>query len=111
VTRSVNPVVPEKVELLARTLERRVAILPAVTRIRQSGLVVAVELQEPHPGRGIAREVALAVRRRGGMARVSGAAVMLTPSPSSSEAELHRAVAVLASSIAEVALSQMPAAA
>ncbi len=95
----------EKIELLARTLERRVSVLPAVMHVRQSGLVVAIELGRDPYGQEMAGLVARAAHRRGASVGVGGNVVVLKPPPSISESELCRLVAILASSIAEVASS------
>ena len=100
-----------KIELLARTLERRVSILPVVTEIGQSGLTATVRLGTRRAGRELAGLVAAASARRGAAVLARGNAVVLDASAASSETELCRLVAVLASSIAEVAVGRMPAAA
>jgi adenosylmethionine-8-amino-7-oxononanoate aminotransferase len=102
---------PEQVELLSATLARRVAILPAVSEVRQRGFRAAVFIGVGGRRRHLAAEVAMAARRRGAKLPVRGDALVLAPSPSISDAELCRLVAVLASSIAEVSVGQMAAAA
>lgn len=103
--------VPEKIELLATTLARRVSILPAVRSVHQSGLTVRVELDWRGPGEPPVAEVALAARRRGASVHVRGASIVLAPPASSTGDDLRRLVAILASSIAEASVGRMPAAA
>ncbi|MDQ6834614.1 MAG: adenosylmethionine--8-amino-7-oxononanoate transaminase [Actinomycetota bacterium] len=89
-----------KSELLARTLSQRVSTLPAVTEVRQRGLMVGIELAG-QPAEGIARRVTLAARRRGAVIRPLGDVMVLMPAPAMSEHDLVRLVAITAASIAE----------
>lgn len=100
-----------KIELLARTLAHRVAVLPAVREVRQRGFMVGIELAGGEPGERLGHQVTLAARRRGAIVRPLGDVVVLMPPLSISAAELVRLVAIVASSIAEVAVGRMPAAA
>src|SRR5947209_4053891 len=93
-----------KIELLARTLAHRIAILPAVAEVRQRGFMVGIELLCEDPAAGLGHQVALAARRRGAIIRPLGDVVVLMPPLSISEADLARLVAITASSIAEVAV-------
>lgn len=102
---------PQKIELLARTLERRVSILPSVTGIGQAGLTATVRLGTRRPGRQMAALVAAAAARRGALLAARGNTVVLDVPPAMPDTELCRQVAILASSIAEVAVGRMPAAA
>jgi adenosylmethionine-8-amino-7-oxononanoate aminotransferase len=100
-----------KIELLARTLAHRVAILPAVAEVRQRGFMVGIELEAGDPDARLGHRVTLAARRRGAIIRPLGDVLVLMPPLSIREAELARLVAVTASSIAEVAVGQFRAAA
>ncbi len=100
-----------KIELLARTLSHRVAVLPAVTEVRQRGFMVGIELAGHDPGERFGHRVTLAARRRGAIIRPLGDVVVLMPPLSISEADLARLVAITASSIAAVAVGSMAAAA
>jgi len=100
-----------KIELLARTLAHRIAILPAVAEVRQRGFMVGIELLCEDPAAGLGHQVALAARRRGAIIRPLGDVVVLMPPLSISEADLARLVAITASSIAEVAVGHLRAAA
>lgn len=101
---------PGKVDLLQRTLAWRVTVLPSVLQVRQRGLRVQVRLVS-RPGEQVGELVALAAKRRGVALRVSRDVVALEPPRSVTDAELCRLVAVLASSIAEVAIGAVPTAA
>ena len=108
--RTLERLVP-KIELLARTLAHRVAVLPAVAEVRQRGFMVGIELAGHDPAERLGQRVTLAARRRGAVIRPLGDVVVLMPPLSISEADLTRLVAITASSIAEVAVGSMPAAA
>jgi len=101
-----------KIELLARSLAHRVAVLPGVREVRQRGFMVGIELvggdetSEP-----IGHQVTLAARRRGAIIRPLGDVVVLMPPLSISEADLARLVAITASSIAEIGVGRLAAAA
>lgn len=99
-----------KIELLESTLAWRVAVLPSVLEVRQRGLRVRVRLAS-RAGEPVGERVAVAAKRRGVTLRASRNVVALEPPRTVSEAELRRLVAVLASSIAEVAIDRVPAAA
>jgi adenosylmethionine-8-amino-7-oxononanoate aminotransferase len=100
-----------KIELLARTLSHRVAVLPAVAEVRQRGFMVGIELVSGDPAARLGHRVTLAARRRGAIVRPLGDVVVLMPPLSISEADLARLVAIMASSIAEVAVGHLRAAA
>ena len=100
-----------KIDLLARTLSHRVAVLPAVAEVRQRGFMVGIELAGRDPAERLGHQVTLAARRRGAIIRPLGDVLVLMPPLSISEADLARLVAITASSIAEVAVGSMPAAA
>jgi adenosylmethionine---8-amino-7-oxononanoate aminotransferase len=100
-----------KIELLARTLAHRVAILPAVAEVRQRGFMVGIELHSDDPEARLGHQVTLAARRRGAIIRPLGDVVVLMPPLSISEADMARLVAITASSIAEVAVAQLRVAA
>ena len=100
-----------KIELLARTLAHRIAVLPAVDEVRQRGFMVGIELISPDPSERLGDQVALAARRRGAIIRPLGDVVVLMPPLAISEADVARLVAITASSIAEVAVGQLRAAA
>jgi adenosylmethionine---8-amino-7-oxononanoate aminotransferase len=88
-----------KIELLARMLAGRVAVLPGVAEVRQRGLMVGIELAAGQDG---GRLVTLAARRRGAIVRPLGDVVVLMPPLAISAANLSRLVAITAASIAEV---------
>jgi adenosylmethionine---8-amino-7-oxononanoate aminotransferase len=91
-----------KIELLARQLGGRVAVLPGVAEVRQRGLMVGIELIG-HPARvRIAHQVTLAARRRGAIIRPLGDVIVLMPPLAISEADLKRLVAITAGAIADV---------
>ena len=98
-----------KIDLLASTLAHRVSVLPAVRAVRQCGFIVGVELALDDPDGNLGQWVVLAAQRRGAHISARGDLILLMPSLSSSESELRRLVAILASSIAEVAIGRMPA--
>jgi adenosylmethionine-8-amino-7-oxononanoate aminotransferase len=98
-----------KIELLARALANRVGVLPGVREVRQRGFMVGIELLTDEPGAG--HEVTLAARRRGAIIRPLGNVVVLMPPLSISEADLSRLVAITASSIAEIGIGRLAAAA
>jgi adenosylmethionine-8-amino-7-oxononanoate aminotransferase len=100
-----------KIELLERTLAHRIAVLPAVAEVRQRGFMVGIELAGHDPEERIGHRVAIAARRRGAIIRPLGDVLVLMPPLSISEADLTRLVAITASSIAELAISRLPAAA
>jgi adenosylmethionine---8-amino-7-oxononanoate aminotransferase len=100
-----------KIELLARTLAHRVAVLPAVAEVRQRGFMVGIELDSTDPADRLGHQVTLAARRRGAIIRPLGDVVVLMPPLAISEADLARLVAITASSIAETAVGQLRAAA
>jgi adenosylmethionine-8-amino-7-oxononanoate aminotransferase len=90
-----------KIELLARLLEHRVAVLPGVAEVRQRGFMVGIELTEQPPCARMGHRVTLAARRRGAIIRPLGDVVVLMPALSITEADLRRLVAITASAIAE----------
>ncbi len=100
-----------KIELLARGLAHRVAVLPAVREVRQRGFMVGIELTGADLGELTVHQVTLAARRRGAIIRPLGDVVVLMPPLSISEADLSRLVAITASSIAEVGMGRLAAAA
>jgi adenosylmethionine-8-amino-7-oxononanoate aminotransferase len=90
-----------KIELLARLLEHRVAVLPGVAEVRQRGFMVGIELAEQPASLRMGHRVTLAARRRGAIIRPLGDVVVLMPALSITEADLRRLVAITASAIAE----------
>jgi adenosylmethionine---8-amino-7-oxononanoate aminotransferase len=100
-----------KIELLARTLAQRVAVLPGVREVRQRGFMVGIELATADPAQRLGHQVTLAARSRGAVIRPLGDVVVLMPPLAISEADLARLVAITASSIAEVGMGRLPAAA
>jgi len=94
-----------KIELLARSLAHRVAVLPGVREVRQRGFMVGIELVAADPAQWLGHQVTLAARRRGAIIRPLGDVVVLMPPLSMTEADLSRLVAITASSIAEVSSS------
>ena len=100
-----------KIELLERKLAHRIAVLPAVAEVRQRGFMVGIELAGHDPEKRIGHRVAIAARRRGAIIRPLGDVLVLMPPLSISEADLTRLVAITASSIAELAINRLPAAA
>jgi adenosylmethionine-8-amino-7-oxononanoate aminotransferase len=100
-----------KIELLERTLSHRIAVLPVVSEVRQRGFMVGIELMSPDPEERLGHQVTLAARRRGAIIRPLGDVLVLMPPLSISEADLARLVAVTASSIAELAVGHLRAAA
>lgn len=100
-----------KIELLARSLAHRVAVLPGVREVRQCGFMVGIELVSCDPALGLGHQVTIAARQRGAIIRPLGDVVVLMPPLSISEADLARLVAITASSIAEVCHGQLRAAA
>jgi adenosylmethionine---8-amino-7-oxononanoate aminotransferase len=91
-----------KIEALTLALSEQVASLPAVSEIRQRGLMVGIELTPGGAGQRLGRAVTLAARRRGAIIRELGDVVVLMPAPAISEAELLRLVSIIAASIAEI---------
>ena len=100
-----------KIELLKRNLDRRVAVLPLVREVRQRGFMVGIELAGGAPGARLGHQVTLAARSRGAIIRPLDDVVVLMPPLAISEPDLCRLVAITASSIADVAVGRIPAAA
>jgi adenosylmethionine-8-amino-7-oxononanoate aminotransferase len=100
-----------KIELLTRTLAHRIAVLQDVAEVRQRGFMVGIELISEDPTERLGHQVTLAARRRGAIIRPLGDVLVLMPPLSISEADLARLVAVTASSIAELAVGHLRAAA
>ena len=100
-----------KIELLTRSLAQRVAVLPGVKEVRQRGFMVGIELIGGDPAELLGHQVTLAARRRGAIVRPLGDVLVLMPPLSISEADLLRLVAITASSIAEIGVGRLPAAA
>lgn len=98
----------ERIELLGLTLGRRVSVLPTALETRQIGLMAGVLIAG---GEVVADQVRLAAARRGVRLEGADGVVELLPELDVRETELCRQVAVLASSIAEVAVGRLPAAA
>jgi adenosylmethionine-8-amino-7-oxononanoate aminotransferase len=91
-----------KIELLARLLEHRVAVLSGVAEVRQRGFMVGIELTEHPAGERTGHQVTLAARRRGAIVRPLGDVVVLMPPLAISASDLQRLVAIVADAIAEV---------
>jgi adenosylmethionine-8-amino-7-oxononanoate aminotransferase len=100
-----------KIELLARLLDQRIAILPGVAEVRQCGFMIGIELVSPPTPERLGPQVMLAARRRGALIRPLGDVIVLMPAPAMSEADLRRLVAITGSSIAEVANGRLRTAA
>ncbi|MFL5823506.1 MAG: adenosylmethionine--8-amino-7-oxononanoate transaminase [Solirubrobacteraceae bacterium] len=100
-----------KIQLLERTLARRVAILPLVREVRQRGFMVGIELFSGRPEERLGHLVTLAARARGAIIRPLDDVVVLMPPLAISEPDLCRLVAITASAIADVAVGRLPAAA
>ena len=73
--------------------------------------MVGIELGGQTRPSALGHQVTLAARRRGAIIRPLGDVLVLMPPLSISEADLARLVAITASSIAEVAIGSMSAAA
>src|SRR5207245_5797177 len=100
-----------KIELLARTLAHRIAVLPAVAEVRQRGFMVGIELISDDPSERLGHQVTLAARRRGAIIRPLGDVVVLMPPLSISESELRRLVAITAAAIADAGAGRLRTAA
>ena len=100
-----------KIELLARLLAHRVAVLPGVAEVRQRGFMVGIELIEAPAELRLGHWVTLAARRRGAIVRPLGDVLVLMPPLALSEADLGRLVAITAASVAEVTAERVTAAA
>ncbi len=100
-----------KIELLARALGQRVAVLPGVSEVRQRGFMVGIELIDHAAGERIGHRVTLAARRRGAIIRPLGDVVVLMPPLAISESDLSRLVAITASAIAEATSGRLRSAA
>ena len=88
-----------KVGLLSRLLES-VADLPAVSEVRQVGLMVGIELGGFSLEQRMGHQVTLEARRRGAIVRPLGDVVILMPPLSMSEPDLRRLVTTTAEAIA-----------
>jgi adenosylmethionine-8-amino-7-oxononanoate aminotransferase len=86
-------------------------VLQDVAEVRQRGFMVGIELISEDPTERLGHQVTLAARRRGAIIRPLGDVLVLMPPLSISEADLARLVAVTASSIAELAVGHLRAAA
>ena len=86
-------------------------MLPAVAEVRQRGFMVGIELISTDPSERLGHQVDARRRRRGAIIRPLGDVVVLMPPLAISEADLARLVAITASSIAEVAVGHLRAAA
>jgi adenosylmethionine---8-amino-7-oxononanoate aminotransferase len=100
-----------KIELLERSLTRRVAVLPLVAEVRQRGFMVGIDLAGGAPGERLGHRVTLAARARGAIIRPLDDVVVLMPPLAISEPDLRRLVAITASAIADVAVGRIPVAA
>jgi adenosylmethionine-8-amino-7-oxononanoate aminotransferase len=92
---------PAKIELLARLLDHRIAMLPGVVEVRQRGFMVGIQLIEQPAHERFGHRVTLAARRRGAVIRPLGDVMVLMPALAMSDADLRRLVAITASAIAE----------
>ncbi len=100
-----------KIGLLSRLLES-VADLPAVSEVRQVGLMAGIELGGFALEERIGHQVTLDARRRGAIVRPLGDVVILMPPLSMSEQDLRRLVATTAEAIAAATgATALPAAA
>jgi adenosylmethionine-8-amino-7-oxononanoate aminotransferase len=95
-----------KIDLLARLLEQRVAMLPRVTEVRQRGMMVGIELSQASAEERLGHRVTLAARRFGAVIRPLGDVIVLMPAPAMSEQDLRRLVAITASAIGEASSSR-----
>jgi adenosylmethionine-8-amino-7-oxononanoate aminotransferase len=91
-----------KIEALRSALASQVSTLPAVSEIRQRGLMVGIELTTGGAGQRLGRTVTLAARRRGAIIRELGDVVVLMPAPAITKDELLRLVSIIAASIGEI---------
>jgi adenosylmethionine-8-amino-7-oxononanoate aminotransferase len=87
---------------LEALLAETIAPLPAVSEVRQRGLMIGVELAPPAGGLRWGRRVSAACVRRGVLLRPLGDVVVLMPMLTTTAAEADRIVSTLADSIAEV---------
>ncbi|MDQ3588086.1 MAG: adenosylmethionine--8-amino-7-oxononanoate transaminase [Actinomycetota bacterium] len=100
-----------KIGLLSRLLES-VTELPAVSEVRQIGLMVGIELGGFALEARMGHRVTLEARRRGAIVRPLGDVVILMPPLSMSEQDLRRLVATTAEAVAAAAgAAALPAAA
>ncbi len=88
-----------KIELLARLLNERIAVLPGVAQVRQRGFMVGIELIEAPARERLGHRVTLAARRAGAIIRPLGDVVVLMPALAISEADLQRLVAITGAAI------------
>ncbi len=88
-----------KIDLLSTLLDS-VAELPAVSEVRQVGLMVGIELGGFALEERMGHQVTLEARRRGAIVRPLGDVVILMPPLSMSEQDLRRLVATTAEAIA-----------
>ncbi|MDQ3720600.1 MAG: adenosylmethionine--8-amino-7-oxononanoate transaminase [Actinomycetota bacterium] len=100
-----------KIGLLSRLLEA-VADLPAVSEVRQVGLMVGIELGGFALEQRMGHRVTLEARRRGAIVRPLGDVVILMPPLSMTEQDLRRLVGATAEAIAAATgAAALPAAA
>lgn len=86
---------------LGEALASSVAMLDAVSEVRQCGLMVGVELASPSPHAHLGRLVSQAAVRRGVLLRPLGDVVVIMPPLTVSSEEIARVVEVLRESILE----------
>jgi adenosylmethionine-8-amino-7-oxononanoate aminotransferase len=88
---------------LDELLARRIAPHPAVTGVRQRGLMVGVELAPPEPGLRWGRRVCAGSVARGVLLRPLGDVVVLMPPLTTTEEEIVRIVDALEGALEDVA--------
>ncbi|MDQ4071655.1 MAG: aminotransferase class III-fold pyridoxal phosphate-dependent enzyme, partial [Actinomycetota bacterium] len=88
-----------KIDLLSTLLDS-VAELPAVSEVRQVGLMVGIEIGGFAPEQRMGHQVTMEARRRGAIVRPLGDVVILMPPLSMSAQDLCRLVATTAEAIA-----------
>jgi adenosylmethionine-8-amino-7-oxononanoate aminotransferase len=91
-----------RADQLRELLARDVAPLPAVTEVRQRGLMTGIQLSPPRGGLRWGRGVSAACVRRGVLIRPLGDVVVLMPPLTITAAEIERIVTTLRAAIDEV---------
>jgi adenosylmethionine-8-amino-7-oxononanoate aminotransferase len=92
-----------KIELLSEELEA-VAAMPEVAEVRQSGIMVGIDLGEHDPALRLGHQVTLEARKRGAIVRPLSDVIVLMPPLSISDSELKRLIAITAESIEAAAV-------
>ena len=100
---------PLKIKILSEALENQIKPLASVFEVRQSGVMVGIELTET-PGvfrafpdeAGINRKIALEAKKRGAFIRPLGNVMVLMPALAMSESQLKELVQITSKSISSV---------